>query len=217
MAESDLHRALKRAACRWLWQHGYAAIAEEVKVPGVGIIDVVGAGKWKSVNPRRAVFEYEPAIDRKHVVFIECKAHRSDFLQDQGRQQQFAFALSERGERLRQKRKHRPRHSSPALGKFDCCLIRPHAHVHYLLTPPKLLRRDEVPRRWGWLTFEEGIVRALKKPTWHEVADVSGVEASIARSLTALRMSSLSRAPLRDASVVDPIHAHATTPLFGSV
>ena len=53
MAESDLHRQLKRAACRWLWRGGYAAIAEEVPVPGVGIIDVVGAGRWKRVGTAR--------------------------------------------------------------------------------------------------------------------------------------------------------------------
>ena len=67
MPESDLHLQLKRVACRWLWSHGYAAVGDEVEVPGVGIIDVAAAGKWKPYNPRRAVFQREPVVDRHHV------------------------------------------------------------------------------------------------------------------------------------------------------
>jgi hypothetical protein len=192
MAESDLHRQLKRAACRWLWQGGYAAIAEEVPVPGVGIIDVVGAGRWKRYNPRNVVFEREPQVDRHHVVFVECKAMRPDFIRDHGRQHQFPFALAERVERFRARRPHRPRHASQALGKFDTCLIRPHGNIHYLLTPPKLLRAKELPWRWGLLVFDHGHVRVVRRASWQEVADVSGIEGAIARSLTARHMRAMS-------------------------
>lgn len=189
MAESELHQSLKRAACRWLWQAGYAAIAEEVLVPGVGIIDVAAAGRWKRPNPRQVSFEREPAVDRHHVVFVECKAYRSDFLHDLGRQMQFAFALSERAQAARAGRRRRPRHASPALGKFDTCLIRPHANLHYLLTPPGLLRTGELPRRWGWLVCDDGAVRAARRPGWQEVAEISAIEGAIARALTARRMA----------------------------
>jgi hypothetical protein len=183
-----MHRRLKAAACRWLWQAGYAAIAEEVPVPGIGIVDVVGSGKWKRRNPRRVVFEREPHVDRHHVVFIECKAMRADFVRDHGRQQQFAFALAERAERQRRRRRRRPRHASQALGKFDTCIVRPHANLHYLLTPPKLLRVTEAPRRWGLLVLDSGHLRVVRKAMWQEVADVAGIEGAIARSLTARRM-----------------------------
>lgn len=189
MAESDLHLRLKRAACTWLWTRGYAAIAEEVEVPGVGIIDVAATGKWKKYNPRRPVFDHEPSVDRKHAVFIECKAYRSDFLRDQGRQGQFAFAIEERANRLRLKRRRRPRHASPALGKFDTCLMRPHANLHYVLTPLKVLKADDLPRRWGWLVFDAGTIRVLRKPAWQEVADTAMLEGAIARLLTARRMT----------------------------
>lgn len=189
MAETDLHRRLKRAACAWLWECGYAAIAEEVAVPGVGIIDAAAAGKWRRHNPRRASFEREPVIDRFHAVFVECKAMRADFLRDQGHQQQFAFALAERAKDLSCKRKRKPRHASPALGKFDTCLMRPHANLHYVLTPPKLLSLSEVPRRWGWLVFVDGRVRVLRQAAWQEVGQVSSVEGAIARTLTAQAMS----------------------------
>jgi len=198
MAESALHRNLKRAAARWLWDSGYAAVAEEVKVPAVGIVDVAAAGKWKRRNPRRASFEREPTVDRFHAVFVECKAMRSDFLRDQGYQHQFAFALDERRETHRRQRRRKPRHASAALGKFDTCLVRPHANLHYLLTPAKLLRAGEVPRRWGWLVYEHGRIRVVRKPVWHEVADVSTMEGAIARALTGQRM----RKPMAKPTVV---------------
>lgn len=201
MPETDLHLELKVAACRWLWERGYAAIAEEVVVPGVGVVDVAAAGRWKSRNPRRAAFEGEPRIDRFQVVFVECKAMRSDFIRDQGFQQQFAFALRERAGRLRSKRGYRPKRASQALGKFDTCLIRPHANLHYLLTPPGLLRVHEIPRRWGWLVLEDRRVRVVRKPSWLEVADVGAIEGAVARSLTAGRMRDLAaKSPARLAS-----------------
>jgi hypothetical protein len=199
--ESDLHRRLKRAACRWLWEAGYAAVAEEVPVRSVGVIDVVGAGRWRRRNPRRVRFDREPVVDRHHVVFVECKAMRADFLRDQGRQHQFAFALEERADRFRAKRPHRPRHASAALGKFDVCLIRPHANLHYLLTPPGLIRVGEIPRRWGLMVYDAPRVRVVRKAQWQEVSDIAGIEGAVARSLTAQRMRR--RAPVA-AAPTDP-------------
>jgi hypothetical protein len=193
MAESELHRELKRAACRWLWRCGYAAIAEEVDIPGVGIIDAAASGKWKKYNPRATNFDRAPQFDRMHTVFVECKAYRADFLRDQGRQNQFAFALAERRQQLRRRSKRRPLHASSALGKFDTCLLRPHAQMHYLLTPPRLLAADEVPRRWGWLVYEDRRIRVVRKAAWQENVCVAAVEGAIARSLTARFLAGGSR------------------------
>jgi len=190
MAESDLHLQLKRSACQWLWGAGYAAIAEEVVVPGVGIIDVAAAGRWRRPNPRHVRFEREPRVDRYHVAFVECKADRADFLRDQGRQMQFAFALEERTAQLGSGRRRRPLHASPALGKFDTCLVRPYANLHYLLTPQKVLSLAELPRRWGWLVFDCGRIRVARQAAWQEVAEITAIEGAIAQSLTAMRMRS---------------------------
>lgn len=184
MGESRQHLELKSAAMRWLWDAGYAAIAPEVKVPCVGIVDVAGAGKYRRRNPRRAQFDEPERVNRNHVVFIECKAFRSDFLRDQGSQMQFAFALQERNERRRAKRPGRAKRASAALGKFDTCLLRPHANLHFLLTPPRVIKKSEVPRRWGLLVLDHGYVRTVRKADWFEVADTNGIEGAIARALT---------------------------------
>jgi len=43
--ESDEHRRLKEAACWWLWNQGFRAVAAEVPAPGIGVVDAVAAGK----------------------------------------------------------------------------------------------------------------------------------------------------------------------------
>lgn len=191
MAEGVLHRELKRAACLWLWDTGYAAVGEEVGVAGVGVIDVAAAGRRRRRNPRSVEFRREPSVDRFHVVFVECKAVRADFVRDLGRQHQFAFALTERAHRRRAGRPYKPVHASKALGKFDTCLVRPYANLHYLLTPPRLVRIAEVPRRWGLLVLDAGHIRVARKAVWQEVADVCAIEGAIARSLTASRMRAM--------------------------
>lgn len=199
--ESELHQALKRAACLWLWEQGVAALAEEVTVPGVGIIDVAAAGKWRRRNPRRVSYQREPSVDRHHIVFVECKALRADFLRDQGRQHQFSFALSERGRRLKTRRSGRHRHASQALGKFATCLMRPHANAHYLMTPPGLIRVAELPYRWGLLVMDGRRVRVVRRSAWQEVADTRGIEGAIARALTGQRMRVLTKRPIADDSM----------------
>ena len=40
--ETDLHKTLKKEACRWLYRMGYRCIAAEVRLRPLGIIDAVG-------------------------------------------------------------------------------------------------------------------------------------------------------------------------------
>lgn len=214
MSESDLHRALKNVACRWLLGCGYAAIAQEVAIPGVGIIDAAASGKWTRHNPRAVSFDRIPQVDRCHNVFVECKAYRADFLRDQGRQSQFAFALSERKQNLHRRSRKDHRYASSALGKFDTCLLRPHAHLHYLLTPPRLLKTEEVPRRWGWLVYEENRVRIVRKPIWQEVVNPVGIEGAIARALTArmFRVGTVMKRPVETGHPGRAMPGHSPTP-----
>src|SRR5579872_80863 len=45
--ETDLHKTLKKEACRWLFRMGYRCIAAEVRLPPLGIIDAVGTGVFR--------------------------------------------------------------------------------------------------------------------------------------------------------------------------
>src|SRR3954465_7144302 len=75
--ETDLHKTLKKEACRWLFRMGYRCIAAEVRLPPTGIIDAVGTGVFRPYHNYLSIPRELP-----QVCFIECKASRADFLRD---------------------------------------------------------------------------------------------------------------------------------------
>src|SRR5512134_1307364 len=75
--ETDLHKTLKKEACRWLFRMGYRCIAAEVRLKPLGIIDAVGSGIFRPFHNYLAV-----PIELPQVCFVECKASRADFLRD---------------------------------------------------------------------------------------------------------------------------------------
>src|SRR5438270_4151327 len=76
--ETELHKTLKKEACRWLFRMGYRCIAAEVRLRPLGIIDAVGTGLFRPWHNYLCVPRELP-----QTCFIECKASRSDFLRDQ--------------------------------------------------------------------------------------------------------------------------------------
>jgi hypothetical protein len=87
--ETELHKTLKKEACRWLFRMGYRCIAAEVRLKPLGIIDAVGTGLFRSYANYLAV-PYEV----QQVCFIECKASRADFLRDQSSDGQMELCAS---------------------------------------------------------------------------------------------------------------------------
>src|SRR5215217_4639324 len=75
--ETELHKTLKKEACRWLYRMGYRCIAAEVRLRPLGIIDAVGTGLFRPYYNYLALQR-----DLPQVCFIECKASRSDYLRD---------------------------------------------------------------------------------------------------------------------------------------
>jgi hypothetical protein len=174
--ESELHRTLKKQACYWLHRQGYRAIAAEVKLPPLGIVDAVGAGliRWAPQRLRLA-----PELH--HVCIIECKASRADFLRDCGGQEQMLFELRAA---LGRGRRRRPP-SLRNIGKFRSCLLRPMANLHYVLAPAGLLHKADLPPRWGLLALGEAGITVVVRAAWIDCAHGSAVESAIARTLTA--------------------------------
>jgi len=110
--ETDLHKTLKKEACRWLYRMGYRCIAAEVRVPPLGIIDAVGTGVFRPYQNYLAA-----GYELPQVCFVECKASRADFLRDHSNDGQLQLCLMERkGNRKRKRR--RTLRQSVGLGKF---------------------------------------------------------------------------------------------------
>src|SRR5438105_6558388 len=100
--ETDLHKTLKKEACRWLFRMGYRCIAAEVRLPPLGIIDAVGTGVFRPYHNYLYVQRELP-----QVCFIECKASRSDFLRDCSNDGQLMLCMMERNGNLKRGKRRR--------------------------------------------------------------------------------------------------------------
>lgn len=72
--ETELHKLLKKEACRWLWRMGYCCVAAEVRLPPLGIIDAVRTGIFRPYHN----YLFIPR-ELAQVRFVECKASRGVF------------------------------------------------------------------------------------------------------------------------------------------
>ncbi len=180
--ETELHKILKKEACRWLFRMGYRCIAAEVRLSPLGIIDAVGSGVFRAFYNYLAVQKELP-----QTCFIECKASRADFLRDQSRDGQMQLCLNERlANARRKKRKGRPRvlRQAVGLGKFHACLMQPMANIHYVLAPAGMLQKKDLVPRWGLLSYGPGGINVVVRADWQECARAEYVESAIARTLT---------------------------------
>src|SRR6187431_1499769 len=102
--ETDLHKTLKKEACRWLYRMGYRCIAAEVRLRPLGIVDAVGTGVFRPFHNYLFIPRELP-----QTCFIECKASRSDFLRDCSRDGQLQLCLKERDRNrgANRRRKHK--------------------------------------------------------------------------------------------------------------
>jgi hypothetical protein len=182
--ETELHKTLKKEACRWLFKMGYRCIAAEVRLPPVGIIDAVGTGVFRPYHNYLGV-----PRDTPQVCFVECKASRADFLRDKDEEGQMLFQLTQRLNAFKVKcsnRRRRPRFTNhlDGLGKFKSCLMRPLANLHYVLAPAAIVQKKDLPPRWGLLSLSEAGINVVVRADWQETARIEFVESAIARTLT---------------------------------
>jgi hypothetical protein len=176
--ETDLHKTLKKEACRWLFRMGYRCIAAEVRLKPLGIIDAVGTGLFRPFHNYLA-----SPVEMPQVCFIECKASRSDFLRDHSNDGQLHLCFEERTRNRKRKHKRRLR-QAVGLGKFLSCLMQPMANLHYILAPTAIVQKKDLPPRWGLLTYGPGGVSVVVRSDWQETARCEYVESAIARTLT---------------------------------
>ena len=178
--ETDLHKTLKKEACRWLYRMGYRCIAAEVRLKPIGIVDAVGTGIFRPFHNYLFIPRELP-----QVCFIECKASRADFLRDHSNDGQLHLCFKERERnRKRGAKKKRPLRQSVGLGKFLACLMQPMANLHYVLAPQGIIQKKDLPPRWGLLTYGTAGVSVVVRSDWQETARCEYVESAIARTLT---------------------------------
>jgi len=178
--ETDLHKTLKKEACRWLYRMGYRCIAAEVRLPPLGIVDAVGTGVFRPYHN----YLFIPC-ELPQVCFVECKASRADFLRDQSNDGQMMLCMMERKRNRRSKRRKSSRlRQAVGLGKFAACLLQPMANIHYVLAPSGIIQKKDLPPRWGLLSFGEGGVNVVVRAEWQELGRMDYVESAIARTLT---------------------------------
>ena len=178
--ETELHKTLKKEACRWLYRMGYRCIAAEVRLPPLGIVDAVGTGLFRPYHN----YLFIPR-DLPQVCFVECKASRADFLRDHSTDGQMMLCMMERKRNRRsKKRKSNRLRQTIGLGKFAACLLQPMANIHYVLAPAGIIQKKDLPPRWGLLSFGEGGVNVVVRAEWQEMGRMDYVESAIARTLT---------------------------------
>ncbi|HVT87448.1 MAG TPA: hypothetical protein VHD56_01235 [Tepidisphaeraceae bacterium] len=180
--ETDLHKTLKKEACRWLFRMGYRCIAAEVRLPPLGIIDSVGTGVFR---PYYNYLQLPQTLPQ--VCFVEAKASRADFLRDCTNDGQMTLCLNERKRNLRAKKRRKPKaelRQAVGLGKFDACLAQPMANLHYILAPSGIIQKTDLPNRWGLLTYGPAGVTVVVRAQWQEISRPEFVESAIARTLT---------------------------------
>src|SRR5438067_12922821 len=177
--ETDLHKTLKKEACRWLFRMGYRCVAAEVRLRPLGIIDAVGTGMF------RAWHNYLCAPrELQQTCFIECKASRGDFLRDQSSDGQMLLCLMERRGNTKRRRRRRKLRQTIGLGKFKSCLLAPMANLHYILAPAGVVKKNELPPRWGLLSYGDCGISVVVRAIWQDQANSEFVESAIARTLT---------------------------------
>jgi hypothetical protein len=177
--ETQLHKTLKKEACRWLFRCGYRCIAAEVRLTPLGIIDAVGTGIFRPYHNYLTL-----GREMTQVCFVECKATRSDFLRDCGDDGQLSLSLMERRSNGKKRRGRRRLRQTLGLGKFESCLMQPMANLHYILAPSGIVQKKDLPPRWGLLSYSDGGVNVVAKAGWQESAQVLYVESNIARTLS---------------------------------
>lgn len=177
--ETDLHKTLKKEACRWLFRMGYRCIAAEVRLKPLGIIDAVGTGLFRPYQNYLAT-----PVEMPQVCFVECKASRSDFLRDHSHDGQMQLCMAERARNRKRKFKKRPLRQAVGLGKFMACLMQPMANLHYVLAPSGIVQKKDLPPRWGLLSYGPGGISVVVRADWQETARCEYVESAIARTLT---------------------------------
>ena len=180
--ETDLHKTLKKEACRWLFRMGYRCIAAEVRLKPLGIIDAVGTGLFRPYHN----YLFIPR-DLPQVCFIECKASRERFpARLQRRRADVALPDGAQAQPHSEARKQPATSAAPGGGAGEIRGLPAAADGEPALRAGAagIIQKKDLPPRWGLLTYGEGGINVVVRSDWQETGRIEYVESAIARTLT---------------------------------
>jgi hypothetical protein len=192
--ETERHARLKRLAFLWAQAQGYSACAMEVSLPSCGYRADVAAYRLapKQIGST-AIFECKQALcdlrrdncqsdatrqrletisQRRQLLEQRLRAHYPDLRNGDSLFPEFDLpdfsVVGHRGyaRLLRELRVLQNRLYNCI--KFDKLLRYRCANLYFLVLPAELLRDSEIPVNWGALVEDDGTLRLVRKPIWHE-------------------------------------------------
>jgi hypothetical protein len=192
--ETERHARLKRLAFLWAQAQGYSACAMEVSLPSCGYRADVAAYRLapKQIGST-AIFECKQALcdlrrdncqsdatrqrletisQRRQLLEQRLRAHYPDLRNGDSLFPEFDLpdfsVVGHRGyaRLLRELRVLQNRLYNCI--KFDKLLRYGCANLYFLVSPAELLRDSEIPVNWGALVEDDGTLRLVRKPIWHE-------------------------------------------------
>ena len=94
------------------------------------------------------------------------------------------LSLMERCGNASRRGRRRKLRQAVGLGKFKSCLLQPMANIHYVLAPAGVVKKNDLPPRWGLLSFGDGGISVVVCAAWQESSNAEFVESAIVRTLT---------------------------------
>ena len=192
--ETERHARLKRLAFLWAQAQGYSACAMEVSLPNCRYRADVAAYR---LAPRKigsiAIFECKQALcdlrrdncqseaawqrletisQRRQILEQRLRTHYPNLRNGDSLFPEFDLpdftAVGHRGyaRLLRELRALQNRLYDCT--KFDKLLRYRCANLYFLVLPEELFRESEIPMDWGALVEDDGTLKLVRKPIWHE-------------------------------------------------
>ncbi|HVF71117.1 MAG TPA: hypothetical protein VM940_05870 [Chthoniobacterales bacterium] len=200
-SETESHIGLKRLSLLWAQANRYTACAAEVSLPQCRYRADVAAyrarakeqtvtaifeckqalpdlrrdncqsratrDRLRSVNRRREILEkhlrvHYPTLRTGDSLFAEYDSH--DF-----------EAIGHRGYRRVVREVAALQNRLFGGTKFECLVRYRCANLFFLVLPNELFREVDAPEGWGVLAEENGMLRLLRRPAWHDNAEESRI------------------------------------------
>ena len=192
--ETERHARLKRLAFLWAQAQGYSACAMEVSLPNCRYrADVAAYRLARKKIGSIAIFECKQALcdlrrdncqtdtahqrletisQRRQLLEARLRAHYPNLRNGDSLFPEFDLpdftVVGHRGyaRLLRELRALQNRLYDCT--KFDKLLHYRCANLYFLVLPRELFRDSEIPVGWGALVEDDGVVKLVRKPIWHE-------------------------------------------------